>query len=114
MEISQVAHVDAMEHICAHPAAHLLKGMCFRWVSFCVSQRVTVRKHKALWLAIEVACHRGPWCPLVGHSDTPLCCTWLQQCFGVGDSMQVRIPRENSKYMIICVGAVNKAKAEVK
>ena len=40
-----MAHVDTMEHICVHPAAHLLKEMRCHRVSLPVSGRVTIRKH---------------------------------------------------------------------
>lgn len=45
MRISEVAHVDTMEHSCVHPAAHLLKEMCCHRVALPVSGRVTIRKH---------------------------------------------------------------------
>lgn len=44
MRISEVAHVDTREHICVHPAAHLLKEMCRHRVALPVSGRVTIRK----------------------------------------------------------------------
>lgn len=65
MRISEVAHVSTMELICVRPVAHLLKEGCCHWVSIPVSERAQL-----LWPATQVACHRGPWGLLVGHSDS--------------------------------------------
>lgn len=113
MRIPEVARVGTMEHICVHSAAHLLEEVCCHCVSIPVSERTQL-----LWPAIQVACHRGPWGLLVGHSDSPLTlsdpvtivfCKKGQHA----SEMQARVPWKNSEDMIIYVGEANKAKVEV-
>lgn len=69
--------------------------------SLSVSERFVL----SLWAVIQVACHRGPWCLLVAHSNFPLPPGY--DCFGVGGQqameMQVRVPWKNREDMIIYV-----------